>query len=166
MTMTDWNTRANDMVKMWTESQNKMWENWVSTMKGMGSMGTAPNGRETWMKTVEVWQDSVKTALDAQVTWTQFWTESMTSMSGSSKQMNDWSAQTMEMTKQWTEAQNKMWNDWFESLKTMDTAAMMKSFNPDEMMKLMQTWQDSARKMMETQMEMVRSMTSAQMKSE
>lgn len=160
---TDWNNRANDMMKMWTESQQKMWENWVTTMR---TMGTAPTSRETWEKTVDIWHDSVKTALDAQVTWTQFWTDSMTSMGGSSKQMNEWSSQTMEMTKQWTEAQNKMWADWFQGLKTMDMSTMMKGFNSDEMMKLMQTWQDSARKMMETQMEMVRSMTSAQMKSE
>lgn len=149
---TDWTKQAEDMVKTWTGSQQKMWESWLEILR---SMGTAPSG-DMWEKTVGTWRDSVKSALEAQVTWTKFWADSITSSSGSSKQMAEWSNQTLEMTKRWTETQNQLWDAWFDAIKKSDPAMLGKNWTPEEMQKAMQSWQDAARRMMESQMEMVR----------
>ncbi|NJK80511.1 MAG: hypothetical protein HC876_19360 [Chloroflexaceae bacterium] len=162
---TEWNTRATEMVKMWSDSQQKMWENWLGAMRGM-TMTSPTANREMWEKSVDVWQDSIQMALDTQVTWTQFWADSIVTVSGNSQQVNDWSSQTLEMSRQWTARQKELWTEWFKALKTADMATMMKTFSPDEMMKMMQTWQESAQKMMEAQMEMARTITGVQLKNE
>lgn len=158
---TDWNTRASEMVKTWTESQQRMWDTWIVAMREMGNM---QSGTEGWEKSVDMWHESVKGALNTQVTWTEFWADSIKSVSGSSAQVNTWADQTLDMTRQWTATQTEMWDNWFKTLKTSDPSTMMQSFNPDDMMKMVQAWQESARKMMESQMEMVRMMTGTQIK--
>jgi hypothetical protein len=151
----DWTKQAEDVVRNWTSAQQKMWESWLSMMQGAG---TTP-GNEMWEKTVDTWHESMKSALDAQANWTQFWADSVVANTGSSKQMSDISQQTVEMTKKWTETQSQLLDNWFEAVKKSDPAAIAKNMNPEEMQKAMQTWQDATRKMMESQMEMIRTWT-------
>ncbi|NJP06325.1 MAG: hypothetical protein HC837_12205 [Chloroflexaceae bacterium] len=149
---TDWGKQAEDMIKNWTGAQQKMWESWVSTMKGMSAGPTA----DAWQSSIDQWKTSVNQALDAQLTWTQFWADSVVSGAGSSKQMTDWSNQVLEMTKRWKETQTQLWDNWFDTLKKSDPSTMAKNWNPEEMQKMMQVWQESAQKAMEAQMEMAR----------
>lgn len=154
--MTDWMKQAQDMVKQWTDSQQKMWENWVGTMQGVGIQS------DTWQKSVDTWRDSVKKALDAQVAWAQFWADNMSASTGSSQQISDWSKQFVDMTKQWNETQTRLWDNWFETLKKSDPSAMSKNWNAEEMQKMVQVWQEYAQKAMEAQMEMTRMWTGKQ----
>jgi hypothetical protein len=151
----DWTKQAEEMVKNWTGSQQKMWESWLSMMQNAGS---TPGG-EMWEKTVDTWHDSMKSALATQVTWTKFWADSVAANSGASKQMSEMSQQTVEMTKRWTETQSQILDTWFEAVKKTDPATMTKNMNPEEMQKAMQSWQDATRKMMESQLEMIRTWT-------
>jgi hypothetical protein len=152
---TDWTKQAEEVVRNWTNSQQKMWESWLSMMQGAG---TNPAG-EMWEKTVDTWHDSMKTALASQVTWAKFWADSVAANSGTSKQMTEMSQQTVEMTKRWTETQTQILDNWFETIKKTDPASVAKNMNPEEMQKAMQAWQDATRKMMESQMEMIRTWT-------
>jgi len=156
---TDWTKQAEEMVKNWTSVQQKMMESMMGMM-GMGNMGSTMSS-DMWEKTLTTWHDSMKSALEAQVTWTKFWADNIAANSTANKQMNDMSQQAVEMTEKWSSSQVQMLDTWFEALKKTDPATIGKGWNPDEMQKLMQTWQESARKMMESQMEMVRHWTGA-----
>ncbi len=154
----DWNKQAEEMLKTWTTSQQKMWDSWFKTMQ---TIGTSQAG-DTWEKSIDTWKDSVKQALDAQTRWTQFWVESMTSGSGVGKPAAEWSTQMLEMTKRWSETQNQLWDNWFDTMKKSDPTAMAKNWNTDELQKIVQVWQETAQKTMEAQMEWTRMMTQAQ----
>lgn len=151
----EWTKQAEDMIKTWTGAQQKMWESWVSAVQGIGT----PSAGASWEKTIDTWQESVKGALDAQITWTKFWAESVAASAGSSQQMTDWSKQILEMAEKWTSTQDQLWSNWFDTMKKSDPVNMSKNWNPEEMQKMMQVWQESAQKAMEAQMEMARMWT-------
>lgn len=154
----DWNKQAEEMLKTWTTSQQKMWDSWIQTIQSVGSSQAS----DTWEKTIETWRDSVKRALEAQTAWTQFWADSITSGPGASKQASEWSSQLVDMTKRWTDTQTQLWDNWFETMKKSDPSAMAKNWNMEEMQKIIQNWQEAAQKAMESQMEWTRMWTSMQ----
>ncbi len=152
---TDWTKQAEDMVRNWTDIQQKM----MQSMFGMMNMNSMPTmSTEMWEKSVSTLHDSMKSALDAQVTWSQFIADSVSANTSSNQQINDMTAQAVNMTRQWSDTQKKVLDTWFETVRSTDAAAMAK-MNPEEMMKSMQNWQTAAQKMMETQMEMVKNLT-------
>lgn len=155
---TDWTKQTEEMVKNWTTVQQKMMESMMGMM-GMNTMGTMPT--DIWGKTISTLHGSMKSALEAQVNWTQFMADTMSANSGSSKQVSDMASQAVDMTKRWSDAQAKVLDTWFDTMKQTDPTTIAKSMNPEEMMKSLQNWQTASQKMMETQMEMIRSMTSA-----
>jgi len=148
----DWTKQAEEMLKTWTSAQQSMWDSWVKTMQGLGTT----NVGETWEKSVETWRDSVKRALEAQTTWTQFWTDSITSGPGATKQASEWSKQLLDITKRWTDTQSQLWDSLFETIKKTDPTKVSQSWNTEELQKIVQTWQDAAQKAMEAQMEWTR----------
>jgi 2,4-dienoyl-CoA reductase-like NADH-dependent reductase (Old Yellow Enzyme family) len=159
----DWNKQAEETLKLWTSSQQKMWDSWVKAMQGIGS---ASQATDTWEKTVETWRESVKQALDAQTRWTQFWADSVTTGPGMNKQASEWSNQMVDMTRRWTETQSQLWDSWFETIKKSDPAAMTKAWNTEEIQKVVQTWQEAAQRAMEAQMEWARMLAAAQAQGE
>jgi hypothetical protein len=58
----DWSKQVNDMIKMWTGTQQKVWESWMASMQYMAS----PQSPEAWQKTVDSWRGTVKQTLEAQ----------------------------------------------------------------------------------------------------
>lgn len=156
---TDWNKQAEEMIKTWTGAQQKMWEGWLGAMQGMG-----PNTKagDTWEKSVQVWSDSVKSALEAQVAWTKFWADSMTAGSSTPKEVTEWSNQVLDMMKRWTETQTQLSESWFETMKKSDPATLTKTWNNEEAQKVVHTWQEAAQKILEAQMGWLRLWTAAQ----
>jgi hypothetical protein len=154
----DWNKQAEDMLKSWTSSQQKMWDSWMQAIQGFGKAQTT----DTWEKSIETWRDSVKKALEAQTTWTQFWADTMTTGPGATKQASEWSKQMLDMTKRWTDTQTQLWDNWFETMKKSDPATMTQNWNTEEIQKVVQSWQDAAQKAMEAQMEWTRMWASMQ----
>lgn len=155
----DWNKQAEELLKTWTSSQQKMWDSWFKTMQGIGSPAQAS---EAWDKTIETWRDSVKQAMDAQTRWTQFWADSISSGPGANKQTNEWSSQMVEMTRRWAETQSQLWDSWFDTIKKSDPASMTKNWNTEEVQKIVQGWQEAAQKAMEAQMEWTRMLSTMQ----
>lgn len=148
----DWTKQAEEMLKTWTGAQKSMWDSWVNTVQGLG---TNQSG-ETWEKSIETWQDSIKRALEAQNTWTQFWIDSITSSTGSNAQATDWAKQVNDMSKRWNDTQTQLWDNWFETMKKADPSAVSKNFNMEELQKIVQTWQEASQKAVESQMEWTR----------
>ncbi len=152
MTM-QWTKQAEDMIKSWTGTQQKMWESWINMMQGVGT--SQPN--DMWKRAADTWHNSVKSVLEAQVTWAQFVADSIATNAGSNKQLSDISQQVVDMTKRWSETQMEVLNTWVEEVKKNDPSEM--KLQPEEMMKSMQSLQDAIRKMTESQVEMIRSLT-------
>lgn len=151
----DWTKQAEETIKTWTNSQQKLWDSWIETLQGFSS---AQSG-ETWDKSVDSWKDSVDRVLEAQTTWTQFLVDSVTSGPGATKQTTEWSKQIMDVSKRWTDTQAKLWESFFETVKKADMTTMSKNMNMEEVQKMVQTWQEAAQKAMETQMEWIRTWT-------
>lgn len=160
----DWTKQTEEMVKGWTTAQQKMMESMFSMM-GMGSMGSMGNMGETsaevWNKSADTWHETMKTAIEGQVTWAKFIADSFASTPGVTPQLNDMATKSVEMTRNWSEGQLKILNTYFEAVKSSEPSALVKNMNVEEMLKLLQTWQEASQKMMETQMEMVKTMSTA-----
>jgi len=145
----DWNKQAEDVLKAWTTSQQKLWDSWIKTVQSFGTAQVS----DTWEKSVDTWKDSVKRALDAQTAWSQFWADNITSGPGATKQTADWSKQLLEVNKRWADTQSQLWDSWFETIKKTDPATITQNWNLEEVQKLVQTWQEASQKALEAQME-------------
>jgi hypothetical protein len=170
----DWQKQANEMIKTWTGTQQKVWETWVSSMQLMAS----PQSPEAWQRTVETWRGTVKQALESQVELTRLWAEGvaasavsmpsapsvpgMPAMGGApTAAMVEWTRQMLEMTRSWTETQVRFSENWFELLKKAEPGSMAQSWNADQAQKIMATWQEAAQKAVEAQNEFSKMMLKA-----
>jgi hypothetical protein len=178
----DWNKQANEMIKTWTGTQQKVYEGWLTSMQLMA----APQSPEAWQKTVETWRGTVKQALEAQVELTRLWAESvsaaavnmpsmptmpgmpgMTSMPGMPGMPNvptsvvEWTRQMLEMTRTWTESQMRFSENWFDTLKKADPGMLAQSWDMTQAQQIMATWQEAAQKAVEAQGEFSKMMLKA-----
>jgi len=173
----DWSKQANEMMKSWSGSQQKVWETWASS----SAASSSPQSPEAWQKTVESWRGTVRQALEAQNELTRLWAEgvaaasvsmpsapsmpgmpsmpSMPSMPGMPSMptsMVEWTRQMLEMTRSWTETQVRFSESWFDLLKQAEPSAMAQSWDMGQAQKIMATWQEAAQKALEAQNELGR----------
>lgn len=150
--MIDWKKQSEEMFKVWTESQQKMWNSWLETVQQ--NPAQAPM-TDMWKKTVETWEEMAKNVFSAQTEWARMWTENLSGMAGLPKEVVEWAQQAQEMTRRWSEAQQQLWQDWFEIVKKVDPAKMPANWD-GESQKMFQSWQESTQKIMEAQAEWTR----------
>lgn len=165
----DWQKQANDMLKTWTGSQQKVWETWVSSMQ----LAATPQSPEAWQRTVETWRGTVRQALESQVELTRLWAESVAASSVSmpstpamggvspTTSMVEWSRQMLEMTRSWTETQVRFSENWFDLLKRAEPASLAQSWNPAQAQKILASWQEASQKAVEAQAEFGRMISKA-----
>ena len=167
----DWSKQANEMVKTWTGTQQKVWEAWISSMQ---QLSAAPQSPETWQKTVETWQGTVRQVLESQVELTRLWAEgvaaaavnmpSTPSVPGApspSGAMVDWTRQMLELTRSWTETQVRFSENWFDLLKKAEPTAVVQGWDAGQAQKIMDTWQEAAQKAVDAQNEFSKLVTKA-----
>jgi hypothetical protein len=174
----DWTKQANDMLKTYTSTQQKIWETWVSSMQ----LVATPQSAEAWQKTVDTWRGTVKYALEQQLELTRLWAESvatssvnmpsvpgmpgmpgmptmtgmasipgMPSIPGVPTNAVDWARQMLEMTRTWTDTQVRFSDNWFDMLKKADPSMMTQSWDMTQAQKVMASWQDATQKAVEAQ---------------
>jgi hypothetical protein len=162
----DWSKQANEMIKTWTGTQQKVWETWMSSMQ---QLAAAPQSPEVWQKTVETWRGTVKQALESQVELTRLWAEGVAASAvnmpaapsvpglpaavNPSTAMVEWTRQMLELTRSWTETQVRFSENWFDLLKKAEPAAMAQSWDAGQAQKIMATWQEAAQKAVDAQTE-------------
>lgn len=144
----DWTKQAQDTIKTWTETQQKMWDGWLKTV---GQSAAPTQATEVWQNAVETWEGAVKNTLEAQSEWTRMWVESLTESSNVPKEVTEWAKQAQEMSQRWSDAQQQLWQSWFEIIRKIDPAKMGGAWDK-EAQKLFQTWQESTQKLMEAQL--------------
>jgi len=155
--MMNWTKQVEEMAKTWTETQKMMWNNWLGSIQGLGQSQST----EVWTKTIETWERSVNSTLEAQNEWNRMWTESFTNLNGLPKESLEWANQTQEMTKRWSDVQKQLWGSWFDIVKKIDPTKMAGNWNNKESQNVLQIWQESAQKIMQTQAEWARLWTSS-----
>lgn len=147
----DWTKQSEAMFKAWTDTQEKMWENFSESMAGFGK---SP-GEKMWAQAIKAGEELVKNSLTAQAEWMKSWSENFKSLEGMPEQAAQAMAQFQEMTERWTATQGKLWGAWFEMLKKFDPSQFTGSWA--EMPKdPFQVWQESTKMVMDTQMEWVK----------
>jgi gas vesicle protein len=152
----DWMTRSQDLFKSWVDTQMKTWEGWF---KSIQTEKFEPG--QLWAKSIEAWQTSIKGTLSAQVEGSRIWAESVSSIQGAPKETGEWAKQVQDMAKNWTDLQQKMWDNWFEAVKNADPSKLMGEWDV-EGSPLMKSWQDMTKKVMDAQAQWTQSLTSKQ----
>jgi hypothetical protein len=162
----DWTKQANDMLKTFTSTQQKVWESWIASTQ----LAATPQSGEAWQKTVETWRSTVKHALEQQLELTRLWAESvaatsvnmpstpsmpgmpsMPSMPGMPTNAVEWTRQMLEMTRTWTDMQVRFSENWFEMLKKAEPTAVMQNWDMNQAQKVVASWQEAAQKAVEAQ---------------
>jgi hypothetical protein len=179
----DWTKQTNDMIKTWTNTQQKVWDAWLSSAQ---LATTAPQSPETWQKVVETWRGTVKQALESQLQLTQLWAEGvaaasvsmpsipgmptlpgmpsmpgMPSIPGIPTTPVEVTRQILDLTRTWTDTQVRFSENWFDVLKKIDPSALSTAWDPAQAQKIVATWQDATQKAIEAQNELGRLVVSA-----
>lgn len=155
----DWLKQSEEMIKVWSDTQQKMMSGWLDSMKDF----TQPQASGVWEKTLDAWQNAVDSMLESQAQWARMWAGSVTATKGVSKEMVEGAAQLKEMTERWTEFQRELWHNWFEMVRKLDWEKLAEGA---EAPPAFQAWQDTLRKATDTQLEWMRTWMSEQSKSE
>jgi len=66
-----WMTRAQEMMRTWTETQMKLWEGWVQSMSRMEGGVPDPAWQEHATKVMQAWQEAAGHAQEALTEWSQ-----------------------------------------------------------------------------------------------
>ena len=159
----DWTKQANDMLKTFTSTQQKVWESWVSSVQ----TSTTTPSTEAWQKTVDTWRGTVRYALEQQLELTRLWAESvavssvnvpnlgvlpgMPAIPGVPATAVEWTRQLLDVTRTMTDTQVRFSENWFEMLKKAEPSTLALNWDPTQAQKILSVWQDAAQRAVEAQ---------------
>ena len=155
----EWAKQSEEMLKTWTESQKKLWDD---LMKAMPGFGKSPSP-EIWQKTVDTWNQTIQRVLDAQVEGVRHWAENATTAKGTAQETAECAKQGQEMITRLLETQKQLWGNWFEFAKKLDASNMM-NWTQDAQ-KFLQSWQETIQKAQTAQTEWLKTAGQASKKS-
>lgn len=153
----DWTMQAEEMITTWTRVQQKMWESWLNAMQV-----AAPHSPETWEQALELWSNSVREALQAQVAWIQFWVTSVMTGSSSPKEVAGWFEHVLDMTQRWADTQTQLSEYWFDTMKKSHPSTLSRAWDMEEAQHVMHSWQEASQKLLEAQLGWLQLWTAAQ----
>jgi len=144
-----WQKQMEEMVRSWTDTQRRMWDQWMDSVKTMAP-GTE-NVQKEYHRQLDAWEESVQTALARQ----QEWAESLAADTGNDERQRElaeqWMAQAQETMRSWTEAQSQMWNNWVENMGDMESmsGSGQRPYGTEDVMKAWQQAADQAQRTMQ-----------------
>jgi hypothetical protein len=155
--MIDWTKQTEEMTKSWFDAQKKLWDNWLVP----GQKFEKGQVAEMWNKSIDTWEEAVKNVLNVQKEWTRLWADNFKAVEGMPKEAIEWIQQGQEMTKQWNEAQQQLWDSWFTLLKKVEPSQVQLTGDlSEESQKMFKTWQEATQKVMGAQAEWAKNWTS------
>src|SRR5437660_12605748 len=143
-----------NLLKTWSETQQKLLTDWLDTMRKLGGTPTL----ELWTKTVDAWQSSVKETVDARAEYTRQLTETLAKAKGTPEEFRELAREGREQLQHWAEAERDLWKGWFDVAREIN-------FRPEPGTgaqagkDLLQLWQESTHKMIDTQAALIRRWT-------
>jgi hypothetical protein len=149
----DWLKQSEEMIKMWSDTQQKMLSSWLGSMQSLAGQQT----EGVWLKTLDAWEQAVGNMLETQAQWARLWAGSVTATKGMPKPAIDSANQVKEITERWAQFQKDLWQSWFETVRKFDPTKASDMANPQAAFKL---WQDTLQKAMDSQLAWMRSWAS------
>lgn len=143
----NWTQQSEEMLKNWTDAQQKMWNSWLEMMKP----GGAQVQNDLWLKSIEMMEKAVKESLSTQSNWMRMWFDALDRQTDVPDEFMKWAEQAQEMNSQWNATQEKMWQGWFDMMKQMGSESLTVDME-DEGKKAFAMWQESAQKIMDANM--------------
>jgi hypothetical protein len=151
--MSDKNTNET-ILKTWSETQQKLLNDWLDTLRKLGGTPTL----ELWRQTVDTWQNSVKETVDARAEYTRQLTETLANAKGTPEEFRELAREGREQLQHWTEAERDLWKGWFDVAREIN-------FRPEPGTgaqagkDLVHLWQESTHKMIDAQAALIRRWT-------
>jgi hypothetical protein len=153
----EWMKQTEEIFKTWTDTQKTMWDEWMKTAQSFGQTPAA----DSWKRTVDAWEDSVKKSLHLQMEWSKLWAESFSGAKETPKEFHEMVRQGQEMMMRWAETQMQLWTAWFEMVKKLDPTPVRGSAEKDSD-KFLHLWQDNLKSLLNVQAEWGRIWTATQ----
>jgi hypothetical protein len=153
----EWMKQAEETFKTWTDTQKKMWDEWIKVTQSFGKT----HATDAWKRTVDAWEESVKKSLQLQMEWSKLWADSFSSVKGTPKEFHEFARQGQEMMNRWAETQMQLWTAWFDMVKKFDPTALGGSSEKDSD-KILHIWQESLKNVLDAQAEWGRVWTATQ----
>ena len=142
------------ILKTWSETQQKLLNDWLDTLRKLGGTPTL----ELWRQTVDTWQNSVKETVDARAEYTRQLTETLAKAKGTPEEFRELAREGREQLQHWTEAERDLWKGWFDVAREIN-------FRPEPGTgaqagkDLLQLWQESTHTMIDAQAALIRRWT-------
>ncbi|MBV9281924.1 MAG: hypothetical protein JOZ41_17735 [Chloroflexi bacterium] len=147
----DASRHSQDLINAWFTEQQKLLTNWMAAMQGLGG----GQGARAWRESLETWQRSVETTLDAQNEWIRRWNEAMRAPEGVPPQVSASFQQAQELLQRWTDAQRDLWRSWFDVMKELQPGGERDTAG-DAGQSMMRIWQDATQRVIDAQTAWVR----------
>jgi hypothetical protein len=144
----EWMRQTEEIFKTWTDTQKTMWDEWMKATQSFGKT----NATDSWRRTVDMWEESVKKSLHLQMEWSKLWAENFSSVKGTPKEFQEWARQGQEMMMRWAETQLQLWTAWFEMVKKLDPNASGGSAEKDSN-KILHLWEENLKNLLNVQAE-------------
>jgi hypothetical protein len=147
-------------LKTWSETQQKLLNDWLDTLRKLGGTPTL----ELWRQTVDTWQNSVKETVDARAEYTRQLTETLAKAKGTPEEFRELAREGREQLQHWAEAERDLWKGWFDVAREIN-------FRPEPGTgaqagkDLVQLWQESTHKMIDAQATLIRRWTAGTTKT-
>jgi hypothetical protein len=171
----NWMEQSLEMMKSWSDMQKKMWDGWMAAATDLGTAKDNPmdewtaRWQDTMKKSMDVWEDLVRTVVDAESKWTtseaasSFWPGREDDVK---KMMKVWADQTSAMMKSWTDAQRTLWDSWYGMASSAAKSAQSPANEWFERWQTttrdsMKAWEDLSRTTMEKQADWLKTWTTA-----
>jgi|SRR5690348_13642842 hypothetical protein len=158
----EWMKQAEEIFKAWTDAQRTMWDEWIKTTQ---SFGTQPFGKmqvtDSWKRTAEAWEESVKKSLHLQMEWSKLWAESFSNVKGTPREFQEFARQGHDMMMRWAETQVHLWTAWLEMMKKLDPNALGGSAEKGSD-KFLHLWEENLKNLLNVQAEWGRAWTATQ----
>jgi hypothetical protein len=135
------------MFKMWTESQQRLMEQWLGGMRAPPAAG-AP-GAEAWTRLLDTWESAVRQSLDAQAQWRQQFLAPLLDGKALPDQLRPLVQQGQAQMEIWAASQRQLWDSWFAMARKLAASQAGGMAMPGQ--DLMQAWQDTVRSTLEAQ---------------
>ena len=149
----EWMKQTEEIFNAWTKTQKTMWDEWMKTTQSFGTQSFGKTqANDSWKRTVDAWEESVKKSLQLQMEWSKIWAESLSDAKGTPKEFQEWARQGHEMMSRWAETQMQLWTAWFDMAKRLDPTSVGGNAEKDSA-NMLHMWQDNLKNLLNVQAE-------------
>jgi len=134
--MPEWTDQITEFQQAWVKQQQQLLSDWLGSLQQAGA-GAPP---DVWRQAVDIMEQQVNSALDAQKRSLKALAENAGQAEGTPESFAQWSRQLEEGIEEWTGMQHKLWQVWFDMFRS----AAPREETPAEA--LLKNWQDMAQR--------------------